>query len=235
MSRFDAIRQKACNANQQLPGLGLVKFTFGNASAADRGMGVFAIKPSGVPYGELDPGKMVIIDFEGEIVEGNLKPSSDMLTHALLYKSWHSVGGIVHVHSTFATAWSQSIRDIPIYGTTHADHVPYDIPCTEPMEDDKIRKNYEYETGQQILHCMKEKGLDPTVVEMILVGNHGPFAWGPTAERAVFNTAVLEELAKMAYLTEQLNPQVSRMKGTLIQKHYKRKHGPDAYYGQENN
>ena len=216
----------------QLPKLGLVLFTFGNVSAADRELGVFAIKPSGVPYEELTVEKMVIIDFDGKTAEGTLRPSSDTLTHAVLYKHWEHIGGIVHTHSTYATAWAQGLRDIPNYGTTHADHTTVDIPCAPPMSDEMIRGNYEYETGFQIMNALQERELSYEEVEMILVGNHAPFTWGKTPEKAVYNSAVLEALAKMAYLTEQINPAAPRLKDALIKKHFERKHGPDSYYGQ---
>jgi L-ribulose-5-phosphate 4-epimerase len=174
MSRYDPIKQAAYEANMQLPKLGLVLFTFGNVSAADRSEGVFAIKPSGVPYDELTPEKMVIVDFDGKTVEGALRPSSDTLTHAVLYKHWEGIGGIVHTHSTYATAWAQSQRDIPIFGTTHADHLTADIPCAPPMDDRMIEGDYEYQTGFQIMNCFAEKGLSYKEVEMILVGNHAP-------------------------------------------------------------
>ncbi len=232
MANYDAIRQSAYEANMQLPKLGLVLFTFGNASAADREQGVFAIKPSGVPYEELSAENMVIVDFDGITVEGNFKPSSDTKTHAVLYKHWAEIGGIAHTHSTYGTAWAQSQRDIPIYGTTHADHCTTDIPCAPPMDDLLIRGDYEYQTGFQIIECLQQKGLTYQEVEMILVGSHAPFTWGKTAEKAVYNSAVLEEVARMAQLTEQINPQVSRLKSALIQKHHERKHGKDAYYGQ---
>lgn len=217
----------------QLPELGLVLFTFGNVSAADRGMGVFAIKPSGVPYKDLSPDKMVIVDFDGKTVEGNLRPSSDTKTHAVLYKHWENIGGIVHTHSTYATAWAQSQRDIPIFGTTHADHNTVDIPCAPPMSDEMIKGDYEYETGFQIMDCLKQKGMSYEEVEMILVGNHAPFTWGKTAAKAVYNSAVLEEVARMAHLTEQIRKDAPRLKDALIKKHFERKHGPDSYYGQE--
>src|SRR6476620_2678681 len=159
MSKYDHIREQAYEANMQLPKLGLVLFTFGNVSAADRAAGVFAIKPSGLPYNELAPGKMVIVDFDGITVEGILRPSSDTKTHAVLYKHWEKIGGVVHTHSTYGTAWAQSQRDIPIYGTTHADHNTVYIPCAPPMADDMIKGNYEYETGFQIMNCLKEKNL----------------------------------------------------------------------------
>ncbi len=229
---YDHIQEEAYKANMQLPELGLVLFTFGNVSAADRSLGVFAIKPSGVPYNELSPGKMVIVDFDGKTVEGNLRPSSDTLTHAVLYKHWEEIGGIVHTHSTYATAWAQSQRDIPIYGTTHADHNTVDVPCAQPMDDLMIKGNYEHETGFQVLNCFKERNLDYREVEMILVGNHAPFTWGKTPAKAVYNSAVLESIAHMAYLTEQINSNAPRLKNALIKKHFERKHGPDSYYGQ---
>ena len=159
----------------QLPKLGLVLFTFGNVSAVDRNLAVFAIKPSGVPYDELTPNKMVIVDFDGNTVQGDLRPSSDTKTHAVLYKHWENIGGISHTHSTYATAWAQSQRDIPIFGTTHADHNTVDIPCAPPMSDKMIEGDYEYQTGFQIMNCMQEKKLSYEEVEMILVGNHAPF------------------------------------------------------------
>jgi L-ribulose-5-phosphate 4-epimerase len=176
---------------------------------------------------------MVIVDFDGKKVEGDFRPSSDTLTHAVLYKQWSKIGSIVHTHSSYATAWAQAQRDIPIYGTTQADHMACDVPCALPMEDEMIAGNYEKETGSQIIHCMDRKGLNYEEVEMILVGNHGPFTWGVTPEKAVYNSAVLEELAKMAFLTEQIKPGAPRLKEALIRKHYERKHGPGSYYGQE--
>jgi L-ribulose-5-phosphate 4-epimerase len=212
MSKYDHIKELAYKANMELPKLNLVLYTFGNVSAADRELGVFAIKPSGVPYDELSPEKMVIVDFDGKTVEGNLRPSSDTKTHAVLYQKWPEIGGICHTHSMYATAWAQSQRDIPIYGTTHADHNTVDIPCAPPMHDEMIRGNYEYETGFQIINCFKDKGFSYKEVEMILVGNHAPFTWGKTAEKAVYNSAVLEAVAKMAFLTEKINPNAPRLK-----------------------
>jgi L-ribulose-5-phosphate 4-epimerase len=229
---YDHIKQEAYEANMQLPRLGLVLFTFGNVSAADRSKGVFAIKPSGVPYEELSPDKMVILDFDANIVEGDLRPSSDTKTHAVLYKQWEEIGGIVHTHSTYATSWAQSLKDIPIYGTTHADYNTVDIPCAPPMNDDMIKGDYEYETGFQIINCFKERKLSYEEVEMILVGSHAPFTWGKNAGKAVHNAAVLEQVAKMAWLTKQINPGAAGLKEALIKKHFERKHGPDSYYGQ---
>jgi L-ribulose-5-phosphate 4-epimerase len=230
--KYNHIKQSAYEANIQLPKLGLVLFTFGNVSAADRSLGVFAIKPSGVPYDELSVEKMVIVDFAGKTVDGKLRPSSDTKTHAILYKNWEKIGGIVHTHSTYATAWAQAQRDIPIFGTTHADHNTVDIPCAPPMSDEMIKGDYEYETGFQIMNCLRDRKLSYEEVEMILVGNHAPFTWGKTPEKAVYNSAVLEAVAHMALLTEQINPKAARLKDALIKKHFERKHGPDSYYGQ---
>ena len=232
MNKYQHIKEEAYAANMQLPELGLVLFTFGNVSAADRNLGAFAIKPSGVPYKELSPEKMVIVDFDGNTIEGSLRPSSDTLTHAVLYKQWPATGGIAHTHSTYATAWAQSQRDIPIFGTTHADYCTTDIPCAPPMSDEMIKGNYEYETGLQIINYFMDKKLDYKEVEMVLAGNHAPFTWGKNADKAVHNSAVLETIAKMALLTEQINPSAQRLKEALIKKHFERKHGPDSYYGQ---
>lgn len=229
---YSHIKQSAYEANMQLPRLGLVLFTFGNVSAVDRKLGAFAIKPSGVPYDELSPDKMVIVDFDGKTIEGNLRPSSDTKTHAVLYKHWEKIGGIAHTHSTHATAWAQALRDIPIFGTTHADHNTVDIPCAPPMSDAMIKGDYEYETGFQIMNCFRDRKLSYEEVEMILVGNHAPFTWGKTPEKAVYNSAVLESIAEMALLTEQINSKAPRLKDALIKKHFERKHGPDSYYGQ---
>jgi L-ribulose-5-phosphate 4-epimerase len=232
-NKYEHIQEEAYDANMQLPKLGLVLFTFGNVSAADRKMGLFAIKPSGVSYEKLSPGKMVIVDFDGKVVKGKLRPSSDTLTHAVLYKKWEKIGGIAHTHSTYATAWAQSQRGIPVYGTTHADYNTVDIPCATPMNDEMIKGNYELETGNQIINCFQDKGLNYEEVEMILLGNHAPFTWGKDAAKAVHNSAVLEFIAKMAFLTEQINPDASPLKEALIEKHFERKHGPDSYYGQK--
>jgi len=215
-----------------LPKLGLVLYTFGNVSCIDRKNGIVAIKPSGVDYETLTPEDIVIVGLDGSTVDGRLRPSSDTNTHLELYHAFPSIGGIVHTHSTFAVAWSQAARSVPIYGTTHADHLATDIPCTDFMPDDRIRNDYETETGHQIIDCFAKQNLDPDEIPMVLVAGHGPFTWGPTASKAVFNARVLEELCKMAFLTEGLNPNVSRLKDSLIQKHYNRKHGKDAYYGQ---
>lgn len=232
MSQFKQLKQECYEANMQLNDLGLVIYTFGNVSAVDRANSVFAIKPSGVPYEILKPEDIVIVDFDNNVIEGNMRPSSDTKTHAFLYKNWKNIGGVAHTHATHSVAWAQSQRDIPIFGTTHADHLTEDIPCAAPMNDALIEGNYEHNTGIQILDCFKERGLSYEEVQMILIGNHGPFTWGKNAAKAVYNSKVLEAVAEMAYLTLQINPQAPRLKDALIKKHYERKHGKNAYYGQ---
>tara|TARA_R110002050_G_scaffold1281_3_gene9227 strand:+ start:31583 stop:32284 length:702 start_codon:yes stop_codon:yes gene_type:complete len=231
-SKYTELKRECYEANMQLNTLNLVVYTFGNVSAVDRKNGAFAIKPSGVPYEILKPEDIVILDFDNTIIEGTMRPSSDTKTHSFLYKSWESIGGIAHTHATHSVAWAQAQKDIPIFGTTHADHLTTDIPCAAPMSDHLIEGNYEHNTGIQILDCFKEKQLSYKEVEMILIGNHGPFAWGKNAAKAVYNSRVLEEIAKMAYLTLQINPNAPRLKDSLIKKHYERKHGKNAYYGQ---
>lgn len=231
-SLYKDLKQECYEANMQLNALNLVVYTFGNVSAVDRKNGVFAIKPSGVPYEDLKPEDIVIVDFDNNIIEGTMRPSSDTKTHAYLYKHWPNIGGVAHTHATYSVAWAQSQRDIPIFGTTHADHLTADIPCAPPMADSLIEGNYEHNTGIQILDCFEEKNLSYEEVEMILIGNHGPFAWGKNAAKAVYNSKVLEVVAEMAYLTLQINPNAPKLKDSLIKKHYNRKHGKDSYYGQ---
>tara|TARA_B100000586_G_scaffold204650_1_gene152331 strand:+ start:298 stop:1002 length:705 start_codon:yes stop_codon:yes gene_type:complete len=231
-SKYTSLKQECYQANMQLDALDLVIYTFGNVSAVDRTNKVFAIKPSGVPYADLQPEDIVILDFDNNVIEGKMRPSSDTKTHAYLYKNWENIGGIAHTHATYSVAWAQSQLDIPIFGTTHADHLTADIPCAPPMKDELIAGNYEHNTGIQILDCFKDKGLSYEEVQMVLLGNHGPFTWGPTAAKAVYNSKVLEEVARMAYLTLQINPNAPRLKDSLIKKHYERKHGKNAYYGQ---
>lgn len=231
-SLYKDLKQECYEANMQLNALNLVVYTFGNVSAVDRENGVFAIKPSGVPYEDLKPEDIVIVDFDNNIIEGTMRPSSDTKTHAYLYKNWPNIGGVAHTHATYSVAWAQAQQDIPIFGTTHADHLTADIPCAPPMADHLIEGNYEHNTGIQILDCFKEKNLSYEEVEMVLIGNHGPFAWGKNAAKAVYNSKVLEVVAEMAYLTLQINPNAPRLKDSLIKKHYNRKHGKDSYYGQ---
>lgn len=233
MSPYQALREEVYEANLTLPKRGLVLYTFGNVSGIDRRAGVVAIKPSGVPYEDLRPEDIVVVDLDHQIVEGKLKPSSDTWTHLLLYARCPAIGGICHTHSTYAVAWSQAMRAIPNLGTTHADYLPTAVPCTEVMTDEMIRGNYELATGQQILDAFRDQGLSYQEVEMVLVAGHGPFTWGKNPARAVYNSAVLEELARMAQLTLSINPAVDPIKQTLVDKHYFRKHGSSAYYGQK--
>lgn len=229
---YKDLKEECYEANMQLDALGLVIYTFGNVSAFDNSRGVFAIKPSGVPYEVLKPEDIVILDLDNKVVEGKMRPSSDTKTHAFLYNHWEGIGGIAHTHATYSVAWAQAQKDIPIFGTTHADHLTTDIPCAPPMKDEYIEGDYEHMTGHQILDCFVDKDLNYEEVEMVLLGNHGPFAWGKNAAKAVYNSKVLEEVARMAFLTLQINPEAPRLKEALIKKHYERKHGKDAYYGQ---
>jgi len=230
---YQLLQEEVYEANMQLHEQGLVFQTFGNASAIDRDKGVFGIKPSGVDYQKLSPKDIVILDLENNRVLGELRPSSDTKTHAYLYRSWSEIGGIVHTHSTYATAWAQTQLPIPILGTTHADHLVHDIPCAAPMQDEWIANDYETMTGKQIVECLSHLGLAYEDVGMILVANHGPFTWGDTIEKAVYNSSVLEQIAKMAFITRSVHPEAPRLKDSLIHKHYDRKHGKNAYYGQE--
>ncbi len=229
---YNELKKECYEANMRLPELGLVVYTFGNVSAADRRQGVFAIKPSGVPYEELNWQDMVIVDFENKVVDGSFRPSSDTPTHAVLYKHFDGIGGIAHTHSAHAAAWAQACRAVPVYGTTHADHLACAIPCTGVMPDDRIAGDYEVETGIQIVDVFQAQKLNPSEVQMVLVACHGPFTWGKSAAQAVYNSRILEELCRMALLTEQVNGAATPMKAALIQKHYERKHGKNAYYGQ---
>jgi L-ribulose-5-phosphate 4-epimerase len=231
MGQFDDLKKRAWRCNMELPQRGLVVYTFGNVSAIDRERNVFAIKPSGVPYEDLGPDDMVVVDLENRVVEGSMRYSSDTKTHAVLYRNFPSIGGVVHTHAPYSVAWAQAVRSIPIYGTTHADHLAGDVPCTDIMSDSMIQGDYEEETGTQILHAFRDISYE--VIEMVLVACHGPFTWGKTPEKAVYNSVVLEELAKMAMFTESINPEAQRLKKSLIEKHYMRKHGKDSYYGQK--
>ena len=232
MSKYRELQEQCYEVNMEIPRRNLAIFTFGNVSAADHREGVFAIKPSGVAYDELRPEDIVVCDFEGQLIEGRLNPSSDTPTHAVLYRKFAGIGAVVHTHSPYAVGWAQSLQPLVIYGTTHADHCACDIPCTPPMSDQAIEGDYEVETGYQIVNHFAEKGLNHREVEMVLVGSHGPFTWAETPSRAVYNAVVLEEIAKMALTTRIVNPQTPPLKDALIRKHYQRKHGPNAYYGQ---
>jgi L-ribulose-5-phosphate 4-epimerase len=230
MNPYQTLKKEAYEANMELPRQRIVIYTFGNVSALDRNKGVYAIKPSGVPYSELKPDDMVIVDLENNVVDGDLKPSSDTKTHTVLYNHFPEINGIVHTHSAYAVAWAQAKRAIPIYGTTHADHLTDDVPCTAVMSDEMIQGDYEYATGMQIIETFEN--LNYREIEMVLVACHGPFTWGNTAQKAVYNAVVLEELARMALFTEQINPDITPLKQALKEKHYYRKHGKNAYYGQ---
>jgi L-ribulose-5-phosphate 4-epimerase len=227
---YTELKREAYEANMEIPKQGLAIYTFGNVSAFDAAQGVFAIKPSGVPYDALGADSMVVVDLDGTIVEGTGRPSSDTKTHAVLYRAFGDIGGICHSHSMYAVAWAQACREIPVFGTTHADHLTSPIPVTEPMSDDAIERDYEVETGVQILERLR--GLDHHEIEMIVVACHGPFTWGKSALQAVYNSRVLEEIAHMAFLTQTINPAAPPIKDSLIRKHYLRKHGAKAYYGQ---
>lgn len=227
---LESLKQKVYEANMALPRYGLVTFTWGNVSAIDRGTGLVVIKPSGVEYDSMTAEDMVIVDLEGNVVEGRYKPSSDTPTHLVLYRSFSNIGGIVHTHSRYATSWAQAGRDIPAYGTTHGDYFYGSIPCTRKMTPAEIAGEYEAETGNVIVE--RFNGISADDIPAVLVASHGPFVWGKDADNAVHNAVVLEELALMAIQTEALNPSVGRMQQELLDKHYLRKHGKNAYYGQ---
>ena len=232
MSLYQSLKEAVYEANMEIPRQKLAIYTFGNVSGIDRQAGVVGIKPSGIPYDELTPDDIVIVDLDNQLVEGKMRPSSDTKTHTLLYRHFETIGGICHTHSAYAVAWAQAMREIPNLGTTHADHLVASIPVTQVMSDAMIQGDYEHETGNQILNVFREQNLSASEVEMVLVACHGPFAWGKSPAKAVYNATVLEELAKMAYLTLTINPDTPRIKKSLIDKHYFRKHGKDAYYGQ---
>lgn len=230
---LEELKQLVYEANMDLPRYGLVTFTWGNVSAIDRRTGLFVIKPSGVEYEKLTPEDMVVMDLDGKRVEGRYNPSSDTATHLELYKAFPEIGGVVHTHSSYATSWAQSGRDIPCYGTTHADYIYGAVPCLRCLTAEEIAEAYEENTGHLIVNEFKRLQKDPMAVPAVLCKNHGPFAWGKTAKEAVHNAVVLEEVAKMAYRTELINPQVQPAPQELQDKHYYRKHGANAYYGQK--
>ncbi len=229
---LEELKKKVYEANMLLPQYGLVTFTWGNVSAIDREKGLFVIKPSGVPYDELTFNDMVVMNLEGEKVEGKYNPSSDTPTHLELYKAFSEIGGIVHTHSSWATSWAQAGRAIPCYGTTHADYIYGEVPCLRTLTKEEIDEAYEKNTGLLIVNEFKKRNLDAEAVPAVLCKNHGPFAWGRDAAEAVHNAVVLEEVAKMAARTEKINPQVQPAPQELLDKHYFRKHGEGAYYGQ---
>ncbi|MBD5469081.1 MAG: L-ribulose-5-phosphate 4-epimerase [Lachnospiraceae bacterium] len=229
---LEELKKKVYEANMELPKYGLVTFTWGNVSEIDRESGLFVIKPSGVPYETMKPEDMVVMNLDGERVEGNYNPSSDTPTHAELYRAFPEIGGVVHTHSSWATSWAQAGRSIPCYGTTHADYIYGEVPCLRVLTKEEIDEAYEKNTGLLIVNEFKSRGLDVTAVPAVLCKNHGPFAWGKDAVEAVHNAVVLEEVAKMAARAEQINARVQPAPQELQDKHYYRKHGANAYYGQ---
>lgn len=232
---LEELKKKVYEANMDLPKYGLVTFTWGNVSGIDQDSGLFVIKPSGVEYEKLTPEDMVVMDLNGNKVEGRYNPSSDTATHLELYKAFPEIGGIVHTHSSYATSWAQAGRDIPCYGTTHADYIYGPVPCLRCLTKEEIDTAYEENTGHLIVNEFKRMGKDIMAVPACLCKNHGPFAWGKDAHEAVHNAVVLEEVAKMAYRCETINPKVLPAPQELQDKHYYRKHGANAYYGQGNN
>jgi L-ribulose-5-phosphate 4-epimerase len=225
------LREEVFEANQELVRKGLVIFTFGNASGYDRATGLVAIKPSGVPYDKLSPQDLVITDVNGKIVEGNLRPSSDLPTHLALYRAFEGVNGVVHTHSRYATAWAQAAREIPCLGTTHADYFPGAIPVTAVMQPHEIQSEYELNTGRVIIE--RFKALDPLATPAVLVNGHAPFCWGPSVTAAAHTAEIVEELARMAFLTFTIRADSTQISEALHNKHFLRKHGANAYYGQK--
>ncbi len=229
---LEKLKQEVFEANLLLPKYGLITFTWGNVSAIDRESGLVIIKPSGVDYDQMKVEDMVVCDLEGKVVEGSLKPSSDLMTHLEFYKHFPNIGGVVHTHSRYATSWAQAGMDIPALGTTHGDYFYGSIPCTRKMSDEEIHGEYELETGKVIVETFNERAINPDYMPAVLVHSHGPFTWGSDAHNAVHNAVVLEELAAMALNTKILCGELEPMQDTLLDKHFMRKHGPNAYYGQ---
>ena len=230
---LEELKEKVFKANIDLVKNNLVVLTWGNVSGIDREKGLVVIKPSGVSYDDMKASDMVVVDLDGNVVEGNLRPSSDTITHIELYKKYESLGGIVHTHSTFATSWAQAKRDIPSYGTTHADTFYGSVPCTRKLSNEEIKTEYERNTGFVIIETLENRNIEILSVPGIIVGSHGPFSWGETPDKAVSNAVVLEEVAKMALITESLNRDITPIEKELQDKHYFRKHGANAYYGQK--
>ena len=229
---LEQLKQVVFEANLELPKRGLVTYTWGNVSAIDRESGYMVIKPSGVDYDKMKPEDMVVVDLKGNIIEGKYRPSSDTPTHIELYKRYPEMGGVVHTHSTWATSWAQAQREIPLYGTTHADYFYGSIPCARNLTDEEINGEYEKNTGLVIIETLEKYGIEPMSTPGILCSNHGPFTWGKDAHEAVHNSVVLEEVAKMAAFTETINQDVKPAPKAMVEKHYLRKHGKNAYYGQ---
>ena len=229
---LEQLKKEVYEANMELPKRGLITYTWGNVSGIDRERGLFVIKPSGVDYEKLTPDMLVVVDLNGEKVEGDLNPSSDTPTHVKLYKAFPEVGGIVHTHSPWATSWAQAGRSIPAYGTTHADYFYGAVPCTRKLTQEEVDSDYERNTGKVIVETFCDHNIDPMHVPGVLCANHGPFTWGKDAAQAVYHAVVLEEVAKMALLTNQINPNTAPAPQYVLDKHYHRKHGSTAYYGQ---
>ncbi|MGX6979674.1 L-ribulose-5-phosphate 4-epimerase [Vagococcus elongatus] len=230
---LEKLKEEVFLANLELPKQGLIKYTWGNVSAVDRSQKLFIIKPSGVDYDAMTADDMVVCDFEGNVIEGKLNPSSDTPTHAVLYKHFEDIGGIVHTHSQWATAWAQAGLDVPAMGTTHADTFYGPVPCARFLTSEEVERGYEKETGHVIVNTFAEHKLDPLEVPGVLLHGHAPFTWGKTADEAVMNAVVLDEVCKMNFYTRQLNSYAEELPQYILDKHYLRKHGKDAYYGQK--
>lgn len=231
--KYEELRTRVVEANRLLPGYDLVKFTWGNVSEADREAGVFAIKPSGVEYKDLTPEKIVVLDFEGHVVEGDMNPSSDTKTHVQLYRAFPGIGGIVHTHSPYAAAWAQAGRDIPCCGTTHADYFYGAVPCARHLTPEEIQEDYEKNTGLCIVETFQKRSIQPAYVPGVICASHGAFTWGKNGDQAVYHAVVLEEVAKMAAFTMLIAGQPVSAPRCYMDKHFLRKHGPNAYYGQK--
>ena len=230
---LEELKRKVYEANMELPRRNLVTYTWGNVSGIDREKGLFVIKPSGVEYDELKPEDLVVMDLKGNQVEGDMNPSSDTKTHLVLYNAFPKIGGIVHTHSPYAVGWAQAGRDIPAYGTTHADYFYGPIPCARHLTQEELDEDYEMNTGKIIVEEFNARGIDPVAVPAVICHSHGPFTWGKDAAQAVYHAVVLEEVAKMAIFTRQVDPSAAPAPQRIQDKHYMRKHGPNAYYGQK--
>ena len=228
------LKRRVYEANMELPERGLVTYTWGNVSGIDRKRGLFVIKPSGVDYDELTPDDLVVMDLKGNKVEGELNPSSDTKTHLVLYKAFPQIGGIVHTHSPYAVGWAQAGCDLPAFGTTHADYFYGPVPCARHLTQEELDEDYELNTGNSIVETFRERGIDPAAVPGVLCYSHGPFTWGKDAAQAVYHAVVLEECAKMGIFTRMVDPEAAPAPQRYLDKHYLRKHGPNAYYGQGN-
>ena len=233
MINLKSLRDEAYEANMEIQRRNLAIYTWGNSSAFDPDKGIFAIKPSGVEYDELKPDMMVLVDLDGKVVEGKLKPSSDTKTHLVLYRDFKGILGVTHTHSPYAAAWAQAKKTVSVFGTTHADHCPGEIPCTALMNEDAVKNDYELETGNLIIKTFMDSQLDPLQINMVLVAGHGPFTWGNSAAQSVYHSVIMEEICKMAFLTVSIDSDAKSLPEHIIKKHWERKHGANAYYGQE--